>query len=263
MGVGGRCRVRGRIGSTLRLVGRGRSDDERLQLWIDDFHLLAQLVYTVFMRREIFEELDDALVRNGGAHTSILCDSFLRPMYAESQATLLRRLGDNDPDSRSFRRLLLDMQAHSHLLTRERYVGFYLRDDGEGADSLEERMWLQRAHDAFDRMAGTGEAHIPAERLAEHLAALDADLRTVKRFVDRRVAHFDRRSGDMTWGDLNAAMESIEKHLEVIGSILTASTHLARPAIQGDWKAPLRVPVFRRSPESLGWIALNRPPSFS
>jgi hypothetical protein len=70
----------------------------------------------------------------------------------------------------------------------------------------------------------------------------------VKRYVDRLVAHWDRRGLKElpTFDELNAALDVISEVFVEWAQWLTASHRAVMvPVFQYDWEAPLRVPWLR------------------
>jgi hypothetical protein len=79
----------------------------------------------------------------------------------------------------------------------------------------------------FDRIAGVGSDTIPSDRPREAIERLRAAALPVKRYVDRIVAHQDRRDTAVpTAGDLNAALDAIADEFTAWNGWLTGAHRL-------------------------------------
>lgn len=221
--------------------------------WLADLEELAHLVRQLFLRRQVFEALDDELVRRAQANpgTSIeqsgafLSADFLRPLYAEAQASTVRRLVDKTKGTKSFVRLLNEMMRNPEVLSRERYVAYYFEPGSPRND--DPTPWLKLANADFDALAGKGAPHVPLALLAEHQAKIVADLDDVKRYVDARIAHHGVNPPDqLTWGQLSDAFDRTADHLRQFSWVVAGATWMASPTMQFDWKAALRPALFSR-----------------
>jgi hypothetical protein len=214
------------------------SVDGLRQRWFDDFGNLHGDVSQISRNREVFEALDSEIVHRQHAGRGFFLTEFLRPMYVQTQAVLVRRLGDTDPRSKSLRMLLDEMILRPEVLTREwfvdRWAAHYSGDDDE----------LQMGDLEFSNDFGESEQHVPIGVLNRYRSELDADQKAVKTFVDKYVAHQDRdRPEPIRWNDLHGSIDRLDHHLNAVGRIVVGSS-IAITATSGDWRDVFRAGLF-------------------
>ena len=194
------------------------TDDERYQRWQADFKIISDEIMTLSVRKTIFDGLDGEICRVNGSVATMALDQFLRPMYAEAQAALVRRLAEKDRYKRSvsLHRLITDMIDHPEVLSRERHVHelrqLWDRSGHHGTDA--------DAGQLFDEIAGTGEPFVPMSRLEPLGKQILDDAAAIAKHVNKYVAHRDRqRPSPVTWGDLNVALTTAAEHYTEVGRL--------------------------------------------
>ena len=187
--------------------------------WQRDFKIIGDELRQLSLRRTVFDRLDAEIVRTTNeAVAGLALDQFLRPIYAEAQAALIRRLVDRDERSVSLRNLLTDMMRHHEVLTRERHVReMHQRwiDSGfvGGTDAA--------AHESFNAFAGKDQPFVPRGQLQTLVDQIVADMRVVTTHVNKFVAHRDRvQPASMNWGQLNGALDRVSEHYSTVGLML-------------------------------------------
>lgn len=201
---------------------------------------LEQDVIALHLRKEIFTELDAEIVRMQMPGSGAVCDQFLRPMYFESQAMIVRRLADTNSDSITFANLLGEMSAYAPDVSRARYLGPY--------EARGEELWTRVGNRSFDDLAGVGANHMPAERLRAYRDDLLRDADTMRVFVNKYVAHRDKKPPPRpTWGHLGEAISRTTDHLNRVTHLLRSnSVHLEGIASTGVWRAVFQQGLFIR-----------------
>src|ERR1043166_2973664 len=105
---------------------------------------------------------------------------------------------------------------------------------------------LQWANRTFDRLAGAGRAYILLAVAAEHLHELTQAVGAIEPYVDRRIAHYDKRGIGQpmpTFADLTAALETLEKIVIFYGQFLKRpAMPTMLPTLQFDWQEIFRFP---------------------
>jgi hypothetical protein len=104
-------------------------------------------------------------------------------------------------------------------------------------------------NDAFDRFAGDVGNHVDPALVERDLEALRSTTSGVVHFATRTVAHLDKRGVDqeITFGELNRALDTLSDLVRRYHLLVTGSSLLrVEPTMQGDWKAPFRIPLFPR-----------------
>jgi hypothetical protein len=142
--------------------------------------------------------------------------------YGDAQAMAVRRQTDKDPNARSLARLLIEMSENPELITRE-YVAQLDVDFDLAGDQLDPK--------------------VPCSDLDE----LSRDAKAITDYVNKRLAHDDRRNVNAAppeFGELHAAIDSVWKIFERYAKL--AGLHvLKEPKEESDWRA-----IFR-----LAWLA--------
>jgi hypothetical protein len=103
---------------------------------------------------------------------------------------------------------------------------------------------VQRAHEGFNRFAGTGDHLDPSIHIAD-IASLDRDAKLVKGFVDQHLAHTQAKpTAQMpTFADLDEAIDSVGEMFKKYSTTLTGASWMTlEPALNHDWKAIFRLP---------------------
>jgi hypothetical protein len=98
----------------------------------------------------------------------------------------------------------------------------------------------------FDRLAGKGGIHIPLAVVEEHLHELTNAVEAIEHYVDRRIAHYDKRGlarPTPTFTDLTTSLKTLEKIVIFYCQFLEGSGMTTMlPAIQFDWDDIFRFP---------------------
>jgi hypothetical protein len=218
------------------------SADDLRQRWAREFKVLSGDVHRIHWNREVFEALDEEIVRTSRDGSGFFLERFLRPMYVENQTLLLRRLGDVDRRSSSFRVMLEEMILRPEVLTREWYVARWA-DFYEGDPD-----YVRVGDDEFSSNFGERARRVPVRVLRRYRDELVVDLEHVKKFVDKFVAHRDRLTAEpITWAELNAAIERLEHHLNAVGVIVSGASTRAKATVIDDWRNVFREGLFQQS----------------
>jgi hypothetical protein len=228
--------------------------DERHAELVAHFTRLQNQVWDMHTRKEVFEALDDEMVRRRPAESAYFIEMF-RALYADAQVMLVRRLVDQGRRTDSFVRLLIGMKkAAPTVLTRARYFALY------GLKPDDTSHWARRADEDFDRWTDSpSDPHVSKGYLQRLHDDVVRDGQIVKDYVDSQVAHRSQMpSSAITWGDLNRAIGALSGDYTRAGVLLTASHHDPEPAIQDNWrKAFMPVlftpPLAERSIDPNGW----------
>ena len=197
--------------------------------WLDD--ILAD-VRGLLVSQDIFWEVQKIIEANPCIHTPSLFYKWMAGIYGSSVTVGIRRQQDGDRDSVTLRRLLEEIQDNPQVLSRDRYVALY----GEDARDF--------GHRDFDRIAGQGRSHIDPEMVINDLVQLERETQKVKGYVDRRIAHMDRRApkGLPTLGEVDECLSLFKELLQKYLLIFRATTYEILPVRDYDWKQIFREP---------------------
>jgi hypothetical protein len=193
---------------------------------------IIQEVYAVHRDRYLYRELAE-ITQGADLPASVFFD-VLGIWYGSTQTAAVRRQLDRTRKSVSLVRLLEDIARNREAMTRELHLAVW------GPE------WANEANANFDRFASSrAPDRIDVTGVEADIAQLDQIGEVVMRYVDEAIAHTARRPthSPPSYGDLNAAIDTIGQLVTKYGSLLKAEIlHQLEPVIQGDWKAPFRQP---------------------
>lgn len=221
---------------------------DRLIKWLQ---VVSRDVEDLLLDDHVFWELQDVVRRNPRFATA--SGLFTQWMFtAFVQATAIggvRRQAKADDDSVSLRRFLLEVQNYPSLVSRDHYMSLF---KGKHPDLIEAGQL------EFDDVAGAGQPHLSSTIVDGQLRELDGAVRGIEHYVDRRVAHYDKRGlarPTPTLGELSAALKTIEKLVVLYWQLLKgASMTTLLPTIQFDWQNIFRFawdPLDEQRPEEV------------
>jgi hypothetical protein len=142
-----------------RLAGFQVSTEAGWDVWLSTIHDELQ---GLLVNRHIFREVQGIIQANPKIQLASSFYQWMGNTYATAAVIGVRRQLDKDPNSISFARLLSEVAANPQVISRERYVGFYKTMPRDLGDK------------DFDRLAGTGAAHIDPAGPTDELAKLEA-----------------------------------------------------------------------------------------
>lgn len=207
--------------------------------WLEWLEVLKNEVLALHHHRNLWKAMTDALELESEAETF---RAHYTRCYADAAASAIRRLADGSTDrnSISLRRVIADIRANPSVMTRDRYVSLF--DEPGVIDPIR-----KRAPKEFDEHWGDSGGRIRPDLLDALDKTVAADTKRVAGWVDRTVAHIDKRgvSDPPTFADLDAAIDSVGNVLRKLLLLLTAENWIAMtPTPQDDWRAPFRKPLF-------------------
>jgi hypothetical protein len=187
----------------------------------------------VAMARMVWRKMNEIVGKHPSMPDSLLFDVQARN-YAAAQTVAVRRQVDKNQRSVTMWRLLDEVHASPHVLSRDRYVGMF----DWGMQHLGDQQ--------FDDWAGKGAAHIDPAMVETDIDALVTATDAIRHYVNKHIAHLDERRARVvlpTFTDLDAAIDMLFELFRKYGVILTGSHRaVMTPVPQYDWLAPWRVP---------------------
>lgn len=212
----------------------GLTDDERYAQWWEEYQHLYGFVKLLHTRNQMWKAIDAELVRTQQPGSGLVQQIFTG-MFGEAQGVLVRRLLDDDAQTRSIRRLAGQMAAHHKVLTRDRYVA-----EWQSARQDE-------AHASFDAVAGEGGEYVPRGcvlQLCERIVASGADL---TESINQIVAHDqrDKTAQQFTYGLLEKASTELSKEFIEVGKLLRGGSWFDPvPMLPPEWQQPFKHGLF-------------------
>ena len=98
----------------------------------------------------------------------------------------------------------------------------------------------------FDSVAGEGGPYLSGVLVEEQLRELDGAVKDIEHYVDRRIAHYNKRGlarPTPTFADLGSTLKTLEKLVILYWQLLKGHGEITMlPTIQNDWKDIFRFP---------------------
>jgi hypothetical protein len=211
------------------------NDAERFTLWDRWLQIIYEDAQNLLIGRYIYREVQ-AIVRDNPAiqEDSSFYD-WMAYTYAGWAVVGVRRLVDKGPDSVSLANLLKAVAANPQALSREHFVALY----------KDSNLPLSYGEQVFDKHVGPGASHVSGVAVATDLDELEQAATSIRRYVNKRVAHRDRAdfSEIPTFDDLDKALDLVEALVKKYWFLFRAETlTTVVPVWQYDWKVIFRVP---------------------
>src|SRR5262245_37469699 len=181
--------------------------DQRRARLIGWLEVVRKDVQDLMLRHHVFEELQAIVRGNKRFETaSGLFGEWLALSYVQSATVGVRRHLKSGDDSVSLRRCLEEIRQFPELVSRAHYLEFF-------ADSPE---WLTETsgHGYFDSISSQDKSHIAVAVVDRQLGDLEAAGGAIEHYVDRRIAHYDKRGLAKpvpTFKDLEAGLKALEE----------------------------------------------------
>lgn len=178
------------------------TDDDRWNHWQATLDAAGRDLVVLVLDRAVWTTVGRMLRENEAIeHHSVVVD-WLGRVYSTTQAVGIRRQRDRRGKPASLGHLIDDIARHPHVLTRARHLDeTMLGQDVESAAGF------------WPRYAVPDGSHFDGRIAAGDLVRLDDACASVKKYVDKRVAHLDRdvvtTPPTITYGDLHSAIDTL------------------------------------------------------
>lgn len=146
--------------------------------WLEKIYIDIQ---RLLINRYIFREVQKIIEANPRIQIASSFYEWMGSVYANDAVIGVRRQVDPDKRSISFARLLAEIRDNPQVLSRSRFVALYKSNPSRG-------------HRDFDGFAGQGNAHVDPAKVDDDLDQLKQQTQNLKKYANRRVAHFDHRA---------------------------------------------------------------------
>lgn len=216
------------------------TEDQRRSRLIEWIEIIMKDVQGLLLDQFIFCELQKIVRENPRfAQSPGLFTQWMASGFAQASAVGIRRHAKysekdkkNDKTNISLMRFLTEVKNDHKLISRQYYLELY--KPANAPIIIGER--------DFDKVAGVGVDYLPQDRIEKHIDELKSAVDAVETYVDRRIAHNDRRASDIpTFGDLSAALATMEKLVMLYVRLLKGPSYdRLLPIIPYDWTAIFR-----------------------
>lgn len=208
-------------------------DQRRLRLinWLD---VITHDVQWLLIDQFIFYELQKIVRQNPRfAECDGLFTRWMASGFAQASALGIRRHAkykeQRDKTNISLLRFLTEVKNYPKLISRQFYLELYKAQNAP----------IIIGENDFNALAGVGVDYLPQPVVEKHIDELKTAVSSVETYVDRRIAHHDRRGADIpTFGDISAALATMEKLVLLYVRLLKGpSLDKLLPTFQYDWTA--------------------------
>lgn len=199
-------------------------------------------VTTLLHNRNIFLEVQKIIKANPSLLEDGVFIDWMTTVYVGDALMGIRRQLDLDNDSISLVRLLREVKQYPEVLSRDRYIK--LHAETPVPDGLES-YFGQKANRNFDKCSEPDKAHIDPSLVEVDLTQLKNSTKRLKRFANKRIAHFDRNKfkDPPTFSELYESLDLIEQILKKYLLFLHGGTYIRiSPTIIPNWTAIFRQP---------------------
>lgn len=215
------------------LLGRTRVKapprDSRYDKWCRWLEEIDRELTDVFLNRSVWRGVDEILRKNPDLPPSHYF-TFQALNYATTEAVAVRRQAEVDPRVVTLGRLIDEISSNPSVMSRQRHVALY----PWGMQHL--------GDDFFNAWAEPGTDHVdPATVLGD----LDGMRGQIRRYVDKRIAHAEKRRPKdvpVTFDDLDRAIDALGETFRKYSTLVRAVDRVDMvPVPQYDWVAPFRI----------------------
>lgn len=213
----------------------------KIEKWRRWFDIIHDDIVRLASSRQIYRETVKIYRANRRLHGDYTFINWVSLNYVRALAIGIRRQAELDKDVISLARLLDDIARNGFLVKRSWYVAEVLRN----RDRTDLEFVERTAQRDFNWFAPTGSSQVSSKLVQRDLDRLQHVAGKVIKFVNRRVAHWDkRRFNDMvTYGDVHKALRTLDRLLVKYHLLIRqAGLFGATPFIQGNWKSVFRIP---------------------
>jgi hypothetical protein len=205
---------------------------EKWRQWLDE--KIRPEVIGMYHHRRVYRTMGKIVERHGSLPPSNIFD-FLRDTYVTTQSVAVRRQAETGSRVISLGTLLGEIVADPARLTRDWYLATFDADDQHYAAEVWQNGWF----------AGPSWQHVNPGPVRDDLSQLAAVSDQVREYVNRHLAHHDRRplSQLPTFADLNSAIDTIGDLARKYAALLTNTDWITLvPVIQYNWLAVFQEP---------------------
>ncbi len=201
--------------------------DTPLKKWIRWLAVIHDDVQQLLVNKDIFWEVQKMIRNNTRIHKPSSFYQYLGDTYISHITVGIRRQLKIDQTSISFARLLTEISKHPSFISRTYYKNLF---KGSAVEDLADKQ--------FDKYSEKG-AHISASMVLSDLAKLKSVSVKIEDFVDKRVAHRDKRNPKILpkFHEVDTCIDALDQlYVKYHLIIHAASMDTLMPTYQYDWK---------------------------
>lgn len=220
------------------------TDQERLRRALKWLDIIAAEVIELLINNYVFWEVQKIIRANRKLQqTESIFFEWMGSVFAHSAAVGVRRQAGLSDQGISLRRLLVELQRHPHLVTREYHRNLYKDKSAR----------VQRAVDkAYDTYVGLGRTELDPARIQEDIDLLSAASEKIRHYTDRVVAHHDQRGLGKpvpAFHDLSNCLLEMDELVLKYSELMKGEAKITLlPTFLYDWKSIFRIPWIEDGP---------------
>lgn len=197
-----------------------------LERWRTNLKMIRQDIGYLLFRRTMFDEVNRMVKANPRLLRPNTFFDWMAGNYIAATAAGIRRHDDSDSRSVSLHNLIAEMIAQPQVVTRQEHLRLYSEAGApEDVGNSEFSGWANGNGDYLD----TGD-------LQNDLARLKAACASVRKFVNKRIAHLSPEKVTTNFGDLKQAMITLEELALKYTLILLAQGGEVEPSNIDPWQ---------------------------
>lgn len=213
----------------------GKQKAELRQKWEGWLERIGTELGWLLTGRDFFYGVQEIVESNKKIQSPPAFHNWISDNYVAKITTGIIQLTDRHRGTISLYWLLKGILKNPEVITRDYYVSGY-RDK-----RLQEVGFADRD---FDKFADKRKKHVSPDKLNGDIELLEKEVRLIKDFRDKWIAHFDEKREI----ERMPTFEDVDKALDVIDNIFCEYSLLLKrsapptrkPVLQYDWKEPLR-----------------------
>lgn len=213
--------------------------------WSGEVRTLWDQVTAVHHHRAIWRDMRGALIEAYRDDEPAFFLAHYARIYSTHQAMAVRRIADprHASGTISLGGVVTQIENNPGVLSRDRYVEMYL--SGKPANDLGfHRADAEKIYDENFGEDGELRAGLPGQ----WTTALDESCNAVRTYSTKTIAHIDAQVDGVaavTYDDLDTAIDTLSDVFRKVQLLVDGkSARKFEPTVQGDWKSPLRKPLF-------------------
>jgi hypothetical protein len=201
--------------------------------WRKQLKKIGQYLGVLLTTHSVFESVHNISMSNKRIRSPKLFYDLLRNNYLISITIGINKLGNYNSKGISLYNLIKDIKEHPKVITREYFVSGYRKQERE----------YGMADADFNRFANKKNDFLSIRKLHQDLVRLVKELKIVKTFRDKWIAHLDtdrKRYKKPTYNDIAKALKVVDDLWSKYNLLLNRVERTSKPVLQYDWKEPLR-----------------------
>lgn len=208
------------------------TDHETFKRWGGTIMTIHASIEDAVLRRKIFRETVKVVNANPNIQRESAFWDWMGAAHVESMLMTIRRQVDQDRRSVSLHNLLTEIRDYPQALSRQNVLAMLPPEVHQFGNAR------------FDLFVGEGCAHADTKVIADDLAALGRQTEVVRRYANKRVAHYDERGPTTipTFEDLDDALDVILGLFRRYLAVLRCLDFAGDPEFTHDWKVIFRQP---------------------